>query len=159
MYIWNKWVFIYWSICKNKEARGTTAGPQLQVSHNFAMWLLAAIKQKKKSFCWIFISFKALKIFLSFKKKGGKGTIEFSKKFTQLFNQQNAIALFFMFFSNEEKNSFKWRKNYSKSVFRWALKYSKLTFILQRTRVFYSFGKITWMHFLILTCAMVQKNF
>lgn len=73
--------------------------PQLQVSHNFAMWLLAAIKQKKKKkVCWIFISFKALKISLSLKKGvcgGGKVTIEFSKKFTQLFNQQNDTALFF----------------------------------------------------------------
>lgn len=68
---------------------------QLQVSHNFAMWLLAAIKQKKKSFFWILISFKAFKIFLSLKKMGGKGTIEFSKKFTWLFNQQDAIALLF----------------------------------------------------------------
>lgn len=29
---------------------------------------------------------------------GGKGTIEFSKNFTWLFNQQNAIALFFYVF-------------------------------------------------------------
>lgn len=50
---------------------------------------------RKKYFCWIFISFKALKISLSFKKGGGKGIIEFSKKFTWLRNQQNAIELLF----------------------------------------------------------------
>lgn len=59
---------------------------------------LQSNRKKKKKVCWIFISFKALKISLSLKKGvcgGGKVTIEFSKKFTQLFNQQNDTALFF----------------------------------------------------------------
>lgn len=55
-------------------------------------WLQSS---RKKYFCWIFISFKALKISLSLKKWGRKGIIEFSKKFTWLCNQQNAIALLF----------------------------------------------------------------
>lgn len=43
--------------------------PQLQVSHNFAMWLLAAIKQKK-IFLLDFDFIEALKAPWSLKKKG-----------------------------------------------------------------------------------------
>lgn len=81
-------------------------------------WLQSS---RKKYFCWIFISFKALKISLSLKNwvGGRKRIIEFSKKFARLCNQQNAIALvFYGFLVMKKTNSLKQRKCCFKYVFR-----------------------------------------
>lgn len=58
--------------------------PQLQVSHNYAMWLLAAIKQEK-IFLLDFDFIESFKNILNpYKRWGERGghAIEFGKKFT-----------------------------------------------------------------------------